>query len=52
MFKYKCNEDRALVEKHLVDIQSKQTEIEKKEKERAKELYALTKRDKDVLKDI
>ncbi|WP_235047979.1 DUF244 domain-containing protein, partial [Borrelia hispanica] len=40
------------MEKHLVDIQSKQTEIEKKEKENAKELYALTKQDKDVLKDI
>ncbi|WP_318250830.1 DUF244 domain-containing protein [Borrelia duttonii] len=45
-------EERELLEKHLVDIQSKQTEIEKKEKENAKELYALTKQDKDVLKDI
>ncbi|WP_331279434.1 hypothetical protein [Borrelia duttonii] len=33
-------------------MQSKQTEIDKKEKEHAKELYALTKQDKDVLKDI
>ncbi|ACH94207.1 DUF244 domain-containing protein [Borrelia duttonii] len=46
------SEERELLEKHLVDIQSKQTEIEKKEKENAKELYALTKQDKDVLKDI
>ncbi|WP_025401641.1 DUF244 domain-containing protein [Borrelia crocidurae] len=45
-------EEQELLEKHLVDIQSKQTEIEKKEKENAKELYALTKQDKDVLKDI
>ncbi|WP_231439770.1 hypothetical protein [Borrelia duttonii] len=45
-------EDRELLEKHLVDIQSKQTGIDKKEKEHAKELYALTKQDKDVLKDI
>ncbi|WP_051373902.1 YqaJ viral recombinase family protein [Borrelia hispanica] len=45
-------EERELLEKHLVDIQSKQTEIEKKEKENAKELYALTKQYKDVLKDI
>ncbi|WP_318250849.1 DUF244 domain-containing protein [Borrelia duttonii] len=46
------SEERELLEKHLVDIQSKQTEIEKKEKENAKELYALAKQDKDVLKDI
>ncbi|WP_051410779.1 DUF244 domain-containing protein [Borrelia duttonii] len=45
-------EEQELLEKHLVDIQSKQTEIEKKEKENAKELYALTKPDKDILKDI
>ncbi|AHH06992.1 Hypothetical protein BCD_0926, partial (plasmid) [Borrelia crocidurae DOU] len=45
-------EEQELLERHLVDIQSKQTEIEKKEKENAKELYALTKQDKDVLKDI
>ncbi|WP_232212773.1 DUF244 domain-containing protein [Borrelia recurrentis] len=44
------SEERELLEKHLVDIQSKQTEIKKKE--HAKELYALTKQDKDVLKDI
>ncbi|WP_318250843.1 hypothetical protein [Borrelia duttonii] len=53
IFKFNIGaEERALLKKHLVDIQSKKTGIDKKEKEHAKELYALTKQDKDVLKDI